>query len=123
MKIVSFTPKDNFTVSHRKEKAMVEAYKIVTYDPMDGFKEFRIYETKRTFYACVWVSGKKFNALGSASDNYFGSFKSVVFKAFENAGFVIDYDVYQNDTTIEGVLNAIANHIDLEAYTIVKCHG
>ncbi len=126
MQIVSFTPKENFTPSHRKEKSMFEAYKIVTYDPMDGFKEpleLRIYDTKRNHYACVWLNGKKFNALGSASQGYNGSFGDTVIEALENAGFTIDYDMQSNSTSIEKILNAIANHLGLEAYTIVKCHA
>ena len=130
MKITSFIPADNIQGrKHRKENGFVRSLKLITYDPMDGFKtvlDVRFYSTKATSFCCIWLNHKQIYASGSASYSAYGMHISSC--SFENAlksmGIELDESIGGcGDGDINLAIKLIAEHLELEAYTIIESHA
>lgn len=119
--------------SHRKEgNCQFTGYRIMSVEPEKNSQhrlmtrvDLRIYHTKSTAFACLWIRGCDMDSQGSGRAGGYGYHRgsAAVDEAIRNTGFTLDQSIGGvGDNAIREALHAIAECLGITDYGLVEIH-
>lgn len=126
--VLSFAPARNLNTNHRKEKQAFYSYSLIDLDKGSESAVIRLYysATGARNYACLWVLREGFYASGSGQAGGYGYHRpsAAAQEAFERAGVKLAEPIDgRGDSEIEEALKALAVHMGLARFMILRAHG
>lgn len=125
--ILSFSPASNINVGHRKENQAFYSFSLVDLDNATESAVIRLYNssTGARNYACLWIIAPGFYASGSGMAGGYGYHRpsAAAQEAFTRAGVQLAEPIDgRGDSAIEDALKALAAHMGIARFMIIRAH-
>lgn len=127
--VLSFTPASNINAAaHRKEKQAFYSFSLIDLDQGSESAVIRLYysTTGARNYACLWITREPFYASGSGQAGGYGYHRpsAAAQEAFERAGVKLAEPIDgRGDSAIEDAMRALAAHMGVARFMILRAHG